>query len=349
MRIRKHKDLLPIIQILRTLQLQNFFELSEPPMTIIMDNSQLRGAFTSTARVSEIVRHDMFATEATLGDDNTLWKTMTGCIRVVAHTYAMTEPSKPIQVIELEIREVWYLFILAAMSIDAHHPAQDRLTRLVLWAQELGVIKRSTKTSEGDELVVEEAVTSDGRIWVDLPFMVHHVQKGWKNVMSPSTLPNQRCNLAAGIARLAGLGVRNEAFSECGLDIMRQALETPRSDDPTSGHKSCHGTEEGTSLSLSELLPVVQIWLHFAGDKLLRLCVSDHRDTDPTWNTVNSPIGTLARDAAVDSQGFSLARFLFWKKRLQDLKEAEDWAGKDAGTACSNIIIMVWNTFFGLR
>jgi hypothetical protein len=64
--------------------------------------------------------------------------------------------------------------------------------------------------------------------------------------MHPSQSMTQRCNFTAAIARLAGLGVRDEAFSSCELAIMSLALET-------SGIG-----EENTIIGL-ELLPLVQV------------------------------------------------------------------------------------------
>ena len=328
-----------------------------------MDESRLQKALAGTAKVSEIARRDMFAREAAGGDHNSLWTTMASCIRVITSTYRRSD--KPIQLFEVEIRDVWYLFILAAKSIDAHHPAQDRLTRLILWARELGVLTRTLKPSqvsrpmeegddgdgfvgarkeaqsgEADDLLVQDVVTKDGRIWLDLPFMVQDVQDAWKNAMGFSTSSEHRCNLAAAIARLAGLGVCNEAFSGCGLNTMSQALETPR----TAGRRPsvidqvgpARANEAEGSLPILQLLAVAQIWLRYSGDKMLQLSVANHPCSDSGWNNSASLSGQLARDDGVSTAGFSQGRFLFWKKRLSDLMNTEDEAVKEMTTACFN-------------
>ena len=328
-----------------------------------MDVNQLQKALAGTKKVSEIARRDMFAREAAGGDHNSLWTTMTSCIRVITSTYRRSD--KPVQLFEVEIRDVWYLFILAAKSIDAHHPAQDRLTRLILWARELGVLTRTLKPSqvlqpvqegddgegflgaknegqsrEGDELLVQEAVTKDGRIWLDLPFMVQDVQDAWKNAMGFSTSSEHRCNLAAAIARLAGLGVCDEAFSGCGLDIMSQALEMPRTADRqpsvTDQVEPDRANEAEGPLPILQLLAVAQIWLRYSGDKMLQLSVANHPCSDSGWNNGASLSGQLARDAGVSTAGFSQGRFLFWRKRLSDLMKTEDEAVKEMTTACFN-------------
>jgi hypothetical protein len=220
---------------------------------------------------------------------------------------------------------------LAAKNIDAHHPAQDRLTRLVLWARELDVLRRGMK---GD---VQEAVTADGHIWIDLPFMVLDVQEAWNSVMLPSESIAQRCNLAAAVARLAGLGVPDEAFSGCGLAVMSLALETLSDQD-------------GSIQTGLRLLPVVQIWLHYAGDKLLRLSIANHPTDESAWCAeVGLSYRGLAHAAGIETVGFSQERFLFWKNRLSELKESDDEAVKEVAGACSKIIDGIWNSFFGLH
>jgi hypothetical protein len=296
-----------------------------------MDSSQLQKTLTSIARVSSIARRDMFIPEAARGNDNTLWSTMAGTIQVLSHSYTMAQPDTPIQIYEQEIRDTWYLFILAAKNIDAHHPAQDRLTRLVLWARELDVLRRGMKGHE------QEAVTADGRIWIDLPFMVLDVQEAWNSVMLPTESIAQRCNFAAAVARLAGLGVLDEAFSGCGLAVMGLALETLSDQD-------------GSIQTGLRLLPVVQIWLHYAGDKLLRLSIANYPTDESAWCAeVGLSYRGLVREAGIETVGFSQERFIFWKSRLSELKESDDEAMKGVAGACSNIIDGIWNSFFGLR
>ena len=129
--------------------------------------------------------------------------------------------------------------------------------------------KSEAQGRKGDDLVVQDAVITDGRIWVDLPFMVQDIQNAWKNVMILSTSFEHRCNLAAAIGRLAGLGIRDEAFNGCGLDIMRQALEMPRSADPRLSVddqvESDHAVTAEAPLTVLQLFLVVQILLHYWG------------------------------------------------------------------------------------
>ncbi|KUJ24034.1 uncharacterized protein LY89DRAFT_572236 [Mollisia scopiformis] len=298
----------------------------------------------------------MFAPEAARGNDNTLWSTMAGTIRVLSRTYAMS--ANPIQLYELEIRDTWFLFILSAKVIDAHHPAQDRLTRLILWARELGVLKRTLNSSQTpqqpigqddgtnvgfivgseDDVVVQHAATSAGRIWLDLPFLILDLQDAWKTVMNPSEPANHRCNLASAIARLAGVGLLDEALAGCGLSVLSLALETPESES----------TSKGLMLQLSQLLPMVQIWLHYAGDKLLQLSLASHPVDDTAWYTEGSAHGQLACDAEIDTASLNRERFQFWKTRLSELRKTDHEATSRVADSCFNIIEGVWKSVFGL-
>lgn len=295
-----------------------------------MNSTNLQVAIASTARVSHIARTTMFIPEASRGNDNSLWVTMSSCIRSLTHSLNFTDPIKAMKLVELEIRDIWYLFILSAKNIDADHPAQDRLVWIVLAARELGTVRRQIGGDGGMEAEeAKEAVTSEGgRIWVDLPFMVQDLRDTWKDTIDD---PSQRRNLASSIARLAALGVCEEAFSSCGLEIMSQALESP--------------ADIGEKTNLSEHLRLVQIWLRYAGDKLLRLCLASHAGDEAIWKRDHSP----AQRAGETTQGFKRERFLAWKKKLLIFREDDDGPVKTLATACSNNIQIVWNSYFGVQ
>ena len=303
-----------------------------------MDHAQLARSLESRARASAATR-PLIDREAAVGNDNTLWETIASHMRGTAYRY--TQSDNPIQLFEWDMHDIWYQFVQAAKNIDAHHPAQDRLSRLVVWASELGALTRTRKRSyireveaaegpakeegkgeaneeEGDEMVVQEALTTDGRIWIDLPFLVPDLRAAWDDAMHPSTPTAHRHNLAAAIARLAGLGVRHDSLAGCGLRVMSEALETPRI---LSAAAPELGTEQ-ISLTVMQLLPAARAWLLYAGHKLLRL--SDKSYDGSAWSSEASTPGQLARSAGVDSAGFSRARYLFWMTRLEELSQCDE-------------------------
>ncbi|XXG94411.1 hypothetical protein Hte_000667 [Hypoxylon texense] len=290
-----------------------------------MDDSSLQQAIAGIAKVSEIARRDMFEPEAMRGNDNTLWQTMVSCIRALSRRYVMSD--HPIQFFEAEIHDAWYLFARASSSIDADHPAQDRLVRLILWARELGTLHRTARSRE-----YEDAVTGQGRIWCDLPFFVPDIQDAWKKTMNPTVPVAHRYNLAAGIARLASLRVCNDAFAECGLEIMKDALETP---------------QELSSSACLLLFNLAHVWLRYAGDQLLLLSLA-HSPVHGGWESEGSarPIGPLAQDVGIDKEGFSKARFIFWKERLIVLR-MEPAEEIEIISQCASMVTFLWEIYFG--
>ena len=200
----------------------------------------------------------------------------------------------------------------------------------MLAARELGGVRRWSAGGGGGGGEEEEAVMSDGaRIWVDLPFMVRDLRDAWRGSIEDS---GQRRNLASSIARLAALGVCEEALSSCGLDIMSQALEST-------------ADNSGGGIDLSEHLGLVQIWLRYAGDKLLRLCLASHPGNEDAWTREHSS-AQLAEGA---TRGYERERFLAWKGKLQSLREETDGSVNELAIACSNNINIVWNCYFGVQ
>ncbi|OTB06358.1 hypothetical protein M426DRAFT_319094 [Hypoxylon sp. CI-4A] len=293
-----------------------------------MDEASIERAIAGVTKMSEMARRDMFEPEALRGNDNTLWETMGSSIRALSLRYVKSD--LPIRYFEAEIHDTWYLFARAAQSIDADHPAQDRLVRLILWAKELGTLQRA---QDGES---QTAVTSQGRIWSDLPFFVPDVQQAWKTVISEPAPPSYRYNLAAGIARLASIRVCSDAFAHCGLEVMREALEIPR---------------EPLSFASHVEFQILQVWIRYAGDQLLRLSLAGSpADGRRAWalDPNGPPIGPLAQQAGINQEGFSRARFVFWKERLTALKmEPKDEIV--VVSECANMIAWIWECYFGLR
>ncbi|OIW31121.1 hypothetical protein CONLIGDRAFT_643137 [Coniochaeta ligniaria NRRL 30616] len=282
----------------------------------------------SVARVSQLAKETMFLPEARRGNDNTLWRTLAGGIRMLSRRYGMSD--LPIGHFEIEIRNTWDCFVIGASYIDADHPAQDRLVRGVLVAREYGVLTRRRRTrgegeGEGEE---EVAVTEDGMIWNDLPFLVDVLRRDWRVAMGGERdgeegVWERRVNLTAAIARLASVGVKAEELGQCGLVIMAMALEREGRVD-------------------KDMLRLVDVWLRFAGDCLLRLSLGGTR-ADGTWAE-----GLLGAEAL--GEGFSRDRFLGWKDRLGELKKAVVDREADAvEVGCANMIGSAWDSFHGLR
>ncbi|KAH6698103.1 hypothetical protein BKA61DRAFT_622659 [Leptodontidium sp. MPI-SDFR-AT-0119] len=269
--------------------------------------------------------YPMYINEAQTGNSNTLHVTLQSMLYPTAYRY--TQANFSIEEIEYDMHDFWFILIQSAKHIDADRPEQDRLARLVLCTRELGPLKRAKKmVVEGkEEEVVEEAMTSDGRMWCDLPFLVTDFKSAWRDATSPSFDSAHRVNLAAFIARLAGLSIGDDNITGCGLDIMKEVLETPRA-LVRSPLAAGHG-----NLTINDLLPVVNAWMTYASHKMLDLSTKGFACL--SWNTAP---GEMATDAGINYSGFSRERFLFWRKRLEELKECNE---ETVGTQASKLIL----------
>ncbi|KAI0125405.1 hypothetical protein BJ170DRAFT_637490 [Xylariales sp. AK1849] len=304
----------------------------------------LESSLKSRANASVAFRR-MYDAEASAGAESTLWRTMADTIKGAMFRY--TKSVNDIKLFEWDCHDIWYQYIQLAKNIEAQHPAQDRLIRVVLWTRELGVLSRTKKRSQlwpvtepdNHEIVIQEAVTEDGRLWVDLPYLVSDIRSAWAEVMSHTTSPSHRYNLASAIARLAGLGIQDNALSGCGLAVMREGLEVPRviyHESSPTGQALEDSAGSMTRMSIMDFHPMLMSWLTYAGHKLLRL---SHTSYDAaSWDTTpQTHPGELAISAGVESAGFSRARFGFWINRMEKLKQNDRKEVREAFQKCYNL------------
>src|SRR5271170_955937 len=98
-----------------------------------------------------------------------LWLGVRGFIWNISHRY--TQFHHPILLYEYDLHDLWYLLINAAKVTGADDPLQDRLLIQVLYARELGTLKWTSASSDSNDMESHIALTSNGRIWTDLPFL----------------------------------------------------------------------------------------------------------------------------------------------------------------------------------
>jgi hypothetical protein len=155
-----------------------------------------------------------------------------------------------------------------------------------------------------EEELPRGALTPEGeRIWMDLPYLASDFRDVWENALDMK--PHHMNNLAAFTARLAGVGVCEDKLTFCMLQLCKQVLETEQPADGTS---------------LAALLPAVSQWFKHCGQKLNRLTLSNRTFGE---DSRTSP-GPLARAAGVQGLGFSVSRWLFWRRRVKDFALSED-------------------------
>lgn len=267
------------------------------------------GSFNVSARgrLSTVIRARNAASAKAEGNDNTLWVTAESSFSATSTRWTRGN-TQPVISIEYDVRELWHLYYVASMNTDHRRPEMDRLITQVLFARELGVLQRR---GEGGE-VIEVAMTSDGRIYTDLPFLVSDLTGYWVDDHAKMS-GIERQNYSAFLAKLCSVGVLADRLSGIALVVFRDALETSR---PVS-RSGKENKEEKADLSVSDLLRSLDMWLYLAGDKLISLSEREVNNFPPEIGK----LGELAEKAQVPRQGgFSLQRWIFWVRRFDALR-----------------------------
>lgn len=211
------------------------------------------------------------------------------------------------------LNELWDEVFYAARSISATDYEHDRLVTLILEARELGHMSR-----KGDQ---EGALLPNGeRLWTDLPYLVQELERVWLTESFKFTVA-ERASLAAFTAKLCAVGVCSDELSRCALWLFKETLEVER---PL---RLPDASESNQRPSIVDLLPACLAWLRFNNFKLARL---SSMDFDPSTRVdedkSESPTapGALAASAGVSQNGFTMKRWLFWRRQLRELHSSED-------------------------
>jgi hypothetical protein len=211
-------------------------------------------------------------------------------IRSITDRY--TNSDHDIGVFEVDLHDLWYMFIQAAKAIPEAEPAADQLACQVLRARNFGVISR---VGSG-----EQAITStQQRIWVDLPFLVDALQCAWAATSSDMTAVERR-NLAGFTARLASFGIYTDELISCALGSFAKALEL------------------SPEAEIANQVPVLVAWLRHCGFEILSASARGYESTKT--QTVSTPGDLFARRNAEAGPGFTIARWDFWKQRFNELQ-----------------------------
>ncbi|KAJ2981819.1 hypothetical protein NQ176_g1779 [Zarea fungicola] len=238
---------------------------------------------------------------------------------------------------EVDLHDLWFIFYQAAKNTVPESPLHDRLVLQIIQARELGPLRRG-KASDANI-----AMTSDGAIWTDLPFLPTDMVQFWSQDWAGMSL-SQRLGFTTFLAKLASVGICNNKLSNAGLTVLRDALETPRPLGKWGESNADHPVGVSNDVTIAELLPCVNLWLYHAGHKLIQLA-EDMWESDAG----TSPAGELFRENASRgalSGGCSPGRWMFWLERLQQIRREAYGAG-DAQLAeyatkmVGNMLLMV--------
>src|SRR2546430_14946422 len=103
-----------------------------------------------------------------IGEPYTLLETVASTIHAISVRCSISD--LPFHTFEIELHDLWYIFIQAARNFSYHNSKQDSLVRYILSTKEMGTMTRTITTDNSSEDQVIHV--SDGNIWSDLPFLV---------------------------------------------------------------------------------------------------------------------------------------------------------------------------------
>ncbi|KAK7430473.1 hypothetical protein QQZ08_002992 [Neonectria magnoliae] len=205
---------------------------------------------------------------------------------------ASTKPPAEFETQKQGLDLLWQMFIRGAIHCDKDPAFHDRLLSLLLWTKELDSLCKAIRPDKGP-------ITA----WESYGF-ANSLQASWEQVVKTGIV-TQQSNLAAFSAKALALGVYGEAIGLTALWYLREALET---DD---------------DYKTITLLPAAVIWMDHSRHKLFTFSVLNQSYEDQTNNSLQTP-GALIKRENIDHPGFSLKRWLFWRRRFQKLSHHED-------------------------
>jgi hypothetical protein len=220
------------------------------------------------------------------------------------------------------VHEAWSMYYMLSRYTARDTLEHDLLVLDILRIQGLGPLTHRVHGNYG----IDIARTIEGTLWNDLPFLVSDMTEHWTRDC-PVISGAQRLNFTSFLAKAASTRVCKDRLCQIGLFTLRLTLEDARdlgsADEPDNEDRERSTTE----LTIAHLLPSALEWIKEANANLLLL-------SDVSWNDcsgVVSQSGWLFVESALGERcptGFSPWRYLFWIKRLRQIKEEADAAGQ---------------------
>ena len=199
------------------------------------------------------------------------------------------------EAVQPDLDLLWHMFLETAKVYPHDSALQEKLVALLLWTKEFDSLHKSLHPTE----------TAAAASWESYGFPAS-LQASWEQLLTSGTAA-QQCNLAAFSAKALAVGVCREQIGLTALWYLREALET---------------SDEAQAL---RLLPATVIWLEESHDYLLTSSALNQSSMESSQAHLLVP-GALAHKADVDGHGFSIKRWLFWRRRLQELSHNTDSA-----------------------
>ncbi|KAE8314018.1 hypothetical protein BDV41DRAFT_534846 [Aspergillus transmontanensis] len=233
--------------------------------------------------------------------------------RILNFTQGYIEHTWDIPFVEEGLHDLWDELIHVAKRHPADSAEHDRLVTLVLEAREWGTVARKKKDASTDE-EPEQVILSNGqRLWVDLPYLVQEFQDAWMKE-SMEYRAAQREGLAALTARLCAVGVYPSELGRCALWLFKETFETER---PLT---RVEGDATNACAPIVELLPACHAWLKYNSFKLAMFTATNHDYPPPSTGDsaqASTAPGDLSPKSEFPCSGFSIPRWVFWRRRYK--------------------------------
>ena len=211
------------------------------------------------------------------------------------------------EAVQKGLNVLWYMFLETAKVLDKDDPFQDKLVSLLLWTKELDSLRR--------RLHFNEPVTGT---WESYGFD-KYLQTSFEQLLATGTI-SQQCNLAAFAARAFAIGICRDSIGLTALWCLREVLET---DDEAKA---------------TPLLLVAVVWLDHCSYSLMTFSALNKFFEDQSHARLLAP-GALAQLSGIQEQGFSMKRWLCWRRRLQELSHnADPVVAKEAKTGFMSMV-----------
>ncbi|KAG8422986.1 hypothetical protein J3459_009905 [Metarhizium acridum] len=153
------------------------------------------------------------------------------------------------------------------------------------------------------------------RLWTDLPYLADDLYDFWVKESAKLT-GVERASFAAFTSKLFAIGIGTPQLSRCAL-LFARALET-----------------ELPSETLADLLPACQEWLRYSKIKFMKMSSENYCPPPSAADDAASYApGPLVTDANI-TQGFSVARWLFWRKRAGENHNPSSGDVSKLGRSC---------------
>ncbi|KAF5654474.1 hypothetical protein F25303_1398 [Fusarium sp. NRRL 25303] len=202
----------------------------------------------------------------------------------------LKRPMADFPTVQQNLDVLWYMFLKASTAIDSDSLFQDRLVLLLLWTRQFDLVCKG--------LYTEQNMAGN---WESYGF-AQSLQTFWEALMREGSEAELQ-SLATFSAKALAAGICEEQISSTGLWYMREVLEA--NDD-----------------NIAKFVPGAVVWVELCPHALLQGCVLIGDELQSEKSSLN--LGTLPQDQRVDDAGFSMARWLIWRRRFQKLSHHPD-------------------------